>query len=276
MKISSILLTIFFSTIINAQLKTPNLSSSATIQQTIGLTEVTIKYSRPSARERIIFGKDGLLSNNEVWRTGANAATKITFSNTVHINGQLLEKGSYTILSIPGVKEWQMNWYSYENGNWNSYAEKKPVLTLQLPVYTTSSYIETLEMHFQDITINKASLVLEWEHTLLKIPILVNEKDRILKSIEKTLSGPSNFDYFQAALYLHESKTDLKKALEYIKKVTSSDKALFFQVTREALILRDLGQNKAAITVAKRGLALSKKVGNKDFIKLNTKIIQEL
>lgn len=133
-----------------------------------------------------------------------------------------------------------------------------------------------MELHFQDVTVNSATLLLEWEDTRLKILISVDEKERIFKAINRTLVEPSSFDYYQAALYLHETQTDLEKALEYIRKVTTLDSALFFQVTREALILKDLKRNKEAIEIANRALILSKKAGNKDFVRLNKKNIKEV
>lgn len=262
------------SMIASAQLRTPSLSPSASVKQTIGLTEVEINYSRPSARGRVVFGE--LLPYNEFWRTGANAATKITFSEAVSINGQLLKKGSYTILTTPKEHNWEINWYAYESGNWNSYVKKEPLIKINSLVERSNNYVETFEMHFEEVAIDKAVLVLEWENTLVKIPILVNEKERILKAIERTMAGPSSFEYFQAALYLHETKTDLKKALTYIQKATNSEKALFFQVTREALILKDLGKSKKALLAAKRALFLSEKAGNNNFVRINEKIISEL
>jgi len=266
----------FFYAIAYPQLKTPSLSPLSEIKQKIGLTEVTIEYSRPSTRSRVIFGESGLLPNNMVWRTGANKATKITFSKSVFIKGNLLEKGSYTILSFPDETSWKMKWYNYKSTNWNSYKDKEPIFELELPVIKLKSKVETFEIHFQNITFNNADIVLEWEETKIEVPLEIKENEEILKSIDKVISGPSSFDYFQATLYLHETKTDLNKALLYIQKVTASKKALFFQVTREAMILKDLGKDKEALKVAKRALVLSEKAKNNDFIKLNKIIIEQI
>lgn len=276
MKSTILLLFLFLPALVSAQITIPSLSSSAYIKQTVGLTEITVDYSRPSTKGRIIFGESGLLPANELWRTGANNATKISFSANASILGHDIEEGNYTILSIPGEKTWKMNWYPYESTNWNSYVEKEPLFTLELNVGKTDTHVETFEISFQDINLNSASLSFSWEQTLVKVPIMVRETEQILKSIERTLAGPSNSDYFQAALYLHESKGDLNKALEYIQIVTASENAQFFQVTREAQILLELGKNKEALSAAKRGLSLSEQVGNNDFIRLNKKIISQL
>jgi tetratricopeptide (TPR) repeat protein len=267
---------VFFTTMVNAQLKTPSLSPASKITQTIGLTEVEVEYSRPSVKGRVIFGETGLLPNNNFWRTGANTATKISFSKTVMVGGNELEKGVYTILTVPNEKKWEIRWYKYDSTNWNTYTEKSPLFMIEVPVIKNTELIETLEIHFKSITMSSADLLIEWEYKKVVIPIEVDESKEILKSIERQLNGPSDFDYFKAALYLHEAQRDLTKALQYIQKVTKSDKALFFQVTREALILRDLNRFKEAKNVAKRGLKLSKKAKNNDFIQLNKKIIEEL
>jgi len=271
-----IVILIFCTTVVNAQLKTPSLSPASKIVQNIGLTKIELEYSRSSVKGRVIFGETGLLPNNNLWRTGANTATKISFSKGVIIGGNKLEKGAYTILTILNEKKWEVRWYKYESANWNTYAEKTPLFTIEVPVIKSAELIETLEIHFKNITMSNADLVIEWEYKKVVIPIEVDESKEILKSIERELNGPSDFDYFNAALYLHEANEDLTKALEYIQKVTKSDKALFFQVTREALILRDLNRLEEAKKVAKRGLELSKKAKNNDFIQLNKKMIEEL
>ena len=276
MKKYSTCLLLFFYIAVNGQLKVPSLSSFSKLTQTIGLTEVTVEYSRPSVRDREVFGEKGLLPNNTLWRTGANTATKISFTKSVYVKGNKLERGDYTILTVLNEKEWSIHWFKYVNSNWNFYVDKSPLFTVEIPVIKNNELLETLEIHFQDVTIDSANLIIEWEYSKIKLPIKIDESKTILNNIEKELSGPSSFDYFNAALYLHETKKDLLKALEYIQKVTKSEQALFFQVTREALILRDLKRFNEAKIVAKRGLKLSEKANNRDFIRLNKKLLREL
>ncbi|TPN83475.1 DUF2911 domain-containing protein [Aquimarina algicola] len=277
MKTNSITLYIFLITAtVFGQLKTPSLSVTGSLDQTVGLTKIKVDYSRPNVKGRKVFAKDGLLPYGEIWRVGANAATKITFSDDISIMGNALKKGEYTILVVPQADSWSLHWYTYESTNWNTYVPKTPLLTLQLPVEKKQKLLETMEIRITDITFDQATIAIEWEKVRISIPIEVKTKEKTLASIKNTMNGPSTSEYFRAALYLHESKIDIPKALEYIQKVTASDKALFFQVTREALILKDLRQYQKAVTVAKRGLDLSKKAKNKDFIKLNTDLIKEL
>ncbi len=274
MKHKIIILFLLVNAVVFGQIKTPSLSPKSVSTQSVGLSEITIEYSRPSKRGRKIFGE--LLPFSQVWRTGANAATKISFSKPVKVNGQLLEKGSYTLLSYPNKNSWEIKWFNYSSSRWANYVKEQPLFTIQVPVNKMVSTIETLDIRLQDITLNSANLFIEWEKTRVVIPLELDEQKEILKSIDKTLSGPSNNDYFRAAVYLHETKTDLKKALSYVQKVTSSNKALFFQVTREALILKDLNRKSEALDSAKRALALSEKAKNDDFIRINAKLIREL
>lgn len=254
-----------------AQLKVPSLSPKTKLSQNIGLSIATIEYSRPSKKERKIFG--GLLPYGEVWRTGANTATKLSFSKNLLINGEQFKKGDYTLLTVPGKDKWKVKWYKYASTNWNDYKEQSPYKTMEVLVKDLNEVVETFSMRFQNNSLHGSDLYIEWETTRVEISIKIPEELEIVNSINKTLTGPSNGEYFRAALYLHESKTDLPKALEYIQKVTSSEKALFFQVTREALILKDLNEISKAKRVAKRALRLSEKAKNNDFIRINKEIL---
>lgn len=277
MKNTLIVLMLCLTLSVTAQITTPHLSPQATVLQKVGLIDLSIEYSRPSARGRVIFDKNqGLLPYGELWRTGANTATKISFSDSVTVAGNAIAGGDYTLLSKPGPTHWQIHWYGYESGDWNSYVSKKPLFVLTIPVENTGRHVETFGLHVQGIALNGASLILEWERTRLTISLQLNENHKVLKSIERTLAGPRKADYFQAALYLHESGGNLNQALEYIRKVTAHHNALFFEVTREAMILRDLGEKAEALKSAKRGLKLSQKVRSADFIRLNNKLIREL
>ncbi len=261
-----------------AQIKRPDLSPTAIVKQELGLMEITIEYSRPSRKGRKVFsaGDDSLIPNGEYWRVGANSATKFTFSDSVSIAGNKLPAGEYTILCKPEADEWKMSWYRHESTTWTDYVEQTPLFTSLVKVEKTESTVETLEIAIRDIALSNGNLVLEWENTRLSVPIELNDDWKVIRSINQTLNGPRRSDYFQAALYLHESKGDLNTALEYIRKVTDAENARFFQVTREAMILRDLGRREESMKSAKRGLALSKEAENADFVRINNAILKEL
>ena len=267
---------LFSLTMANAQLQIPALSPNSEIKQTVGLTEVTVQYSRPAVRGRAVFDKDGLIPYNELWRTGANAATKFSSNDAITIGGAPLDKGEYALLTKPGKDSWTINFYPYESTNWNDYVSKQPQLSMAVPSKRSGQSIESFEISFRNITLESADLVLAWERTAVSIPIKVEVKDRVLRDIEHVMNGPDPNDYFRAALFLHESGMELEKALSYIQKVTNDTDALFFQVHREALILEDLGKEQEALRAARRSLKLSKKAHNKDFVRLNEKLIKRL
>lgn len=277
MKNYIILLTIvLFSTLAKAQLETPALSPAATVKQTVGLTDIEVIYSRPSVKERIIFGDNGLVPFGELWRLGANAATTFGFSRDITLAGNELKKGDYTMLVRPNAFSWEFSVYRYESSDWNTYVAQTPVTTFTSSVQKNTEVQESFEISIQEITTQTASLEISWERIKIAIPITMATSDVVMANIEKTMKGPSSNDFFQAALFIHENKIDLPRALDYITKVTASDKALFFQVYREALILRDLDKIEQALQAAKRSLTLSQNAGNSDFVRLNEQLIASL
>lgn len=276
MKLIFSFLMLCISTASYAQIKLPALSPSVEISQTIGLTTVTLSYSRPNLRGRDLFGENGILVFGEKWRTGANATTKVALTNDIEINGQKLSKGTYALLTTPQKTSWAFHFYPYEKISYTNFLEKEPIFETKVPTQQLDYFLETFSLHFEAIGLSNANLVLQWANYKVEVPIKLNEHEVILADIEKVLKGPSDFNYFQAALYLHETQTDLPLALSYIRKVTQSDSALFFQVYREALILKDLDRKDEAIEAAKRSKELSQKAGNTDLVRLSQLIINEL
>ena len=261
---------------LQAQVVAPALSPRSTISQKIGLSKMEIDYTRPSVRGRTVMGENGLIPYGELWRTGANVVTKLTFGDAIQINNQDLAKGSYAVLSTLEAETWTLHFYPYEKQSWSKFKAKTPILSITAERQVTAALVETFYIGYENIQLDKANLVLSWENTRIEIPVVASAKEKMLKSIQKTMAGPSNNDYFQAALYLHEANINLEEALGYIQKVTQSEKALFFQVYREALILRDLNRREEALKAAKRSKVLAQKAKNMDFVRLNDKLIEAL
>jgi tetratricopeptide (TPR) repeat protein len=259
-----------------AQVKLPPLSPKAKLTQQVGLTDIELNYSRPSAKGRVIFAPNGLVPFGQFWRTGANAATKITFGSDVVIQGAELKKGAYAILTKPNEAAWEVFFYPYTSSNWPTYVSQTPVLKAIAEVSQTTDYTESFEIRLENLVYDSVSIIFAWTQTRAQFSIQVPTRVQALKNINKMVQGPSNNDYFQAALYLHESKIDLEKALTYIQKVTKNEKALFFQVYREAVILKDLNRKKEALAAAKKSLQLSEEANNADFVKLNKDLINQL
>jgi hypothetical protein len=263
------------STNLLGQLRTPSASPAATVMQTVGLTQVTVEYSRPSMRGRAIFGEDGLVPFGKVWRTGANSATKIEFSEDVKVAEHDLKAGAYAVLSVPGAEEWEVMFFPYESSNWGSYPEKTPAATVKVTASSTSSAYETFTIELAHLSNDGAHLVMKWENTKIAIPVTVHTQKQVASSFEKMMAGPSNGEYYNYGVYLAETGGDLNKALEYVQKVTKTDNPMYWQKRQESLILAKLGKNVEAIAAAKVSLELAKKAGSEDYIRMNEKSIAE-
>jgi hypothetical protein len=274
-KLSILLLIVGLTYSVNAQIKTPQPSPAAKIEQVVGLTDVTVEYSRPSMRGRTIYG--GLVPYGKLWRTGANMNTKITFSDDVIVDGQELKKGSYAIYTIPNESSWEVIFYSDSNnaGTPREWDESKVAAKMTVQVYTVQATIESFTIMIGDLTSKSAILGFLWDSTYVGVPFEVPTDKLATKSIESVMNGPSNNDYFQAATYYHTEGKDLKQALAWMKKATAVDNPPFWQLRRMSLIQADLGDKAGAIATAKKSLAAAEKANNADYVKMNKESIAE-
>ncbi len=257
----------------NAQIKTPQPSPSAKMEQVVGLTNVTLEYSRPAMRGRTIFGD--LVPYGEVWRTGANANTKITFEDNVTIAGQELKKGTYAVYTIPNEKSWDVIFYSDSN-NWGTpqkWDETKVAAKTTVEVYEMPMKIESFTMTFDDLATGSAVLGILWENVYVGVKFEVPTDIIASKSIETAMAGPTGNDYFQAATYYHTEKKDLKQALAWMQKATAGENPPFWYLRRMSLIQADLGDKKGAIATAQKSLAAAENAKNADYVKMNKESI---
>ncbi len=254
----------------NSQIKTPQPSTSQKIVQTVGLTEVVLEYSRPSMRGRTIFG--GLVPYNEIWRTGANANTKITFSDAVTIGGKELKAGTYAIYTKPNAQNWEVYFYN-DASNWGTPQEwdkSKVVATAKASIYPLPMNIETFTISFDDITNDSANLSFMWEKVYLAIPIKFITDQQVSSSIERVMGGPGAADYYSAAVYYLNNDKDIEKAKTWIDKaIEMNDEPAFWYYRQQSLIYAKSGDKKGAIKAAKTSLKLAKEAGNEDYIALN-------
>jgi hypothetical protein len=267
-------LTLMFS--VNAQIETPAPSPFSKVEQKVGLTDVTLEYSRPSMRGREVFGN--LVPYGKMWRTGANKNTIITFSDAVTIDGQSLEAGSYAIFVTPNEKSWDIAFYS-DTENWGTprewddakVAAKTSVKTVSVPMK-----VETFTITFDNLTTNSAELGFIWENTMANITFEVPTGEKVSAAIKKTMAGPSANDYYAAAVYnLNEGK-DLEKAKFWMDKAMATVKEpAFWQLRQQSLLYAKMGDKKNAIATAKISLEKSKEAKNADYIKMNTESLKE-
>lgn len=266
----------FFSFGMNSQVKTPQSSPKAVVSQMVGLTEVELEYSRPSAKGRTVFGN--LVPFGSMWRTGANANSTISFSEDVVIDGKSLKKGRYAIFTIPKVDSWEVIFYSKTDnwGNPEEWNEADVALRTTVKPEFLNRNVESFTIEINNLDNNFAHLNLVWEKTLVAVKFEVPTQKMAMASIEKTLTGPTAGDYFSSAQYFFQSNGDLNKALEYCNKALDLNKDKPFWYTRlKSLIQAKLGDYKGAIETAKVSLVAASNAKNNDYIKMNQDSILE-
>jgi hypothetical protein len=272
-KLSILIVMVAIVTVTNAQIQTPQPSPAATLEQVVGLTKVTVEYSRPSMRGRTIFGD--LVPFGKVWRTGANANTKVTFSEAVTIGETELKKGTYALYTIPGETSWEIIFYSDAN-NWGTpqkWDESKVAAKVTAEVVAMPWDIQTFTMTIGNLTNDNAELGMLWEKVYVGVKFGVPTDMMATKSIESVMQGPSGNDYFQAASYYLASGKDLNKALKWMKKATEGDNPPFWYLRTMSLIQAELGDKAGAIATAKQSMASAEKAGNADYVKMNKESI---
>ena len=261
---------------IEAQVKTPQASPKSVLTQVVGLTDVTVEYSRPSAKGRTVFGN--LVPFGELWRTGANANSTVSFSEDVIINGTTLKKGKYAIFTIPKADMWEVDFYA-TNDNWGlpeNWDEKDVAARTNVNPIALGNNVETFTMAINNITNDSATLDISWEKTMVSIKFEVPTQKTALASIDKVLAGPTAGDYFSSAQYFYQSNGDLNKALTYINKALELNKDKPFWYNRlKSLIQAKLGDKKGAIETAKLSLVAATEAKNNDYVKMNNDSIAE-
>jgi len=260
----------------NAQVKVPQPSPKSSLEQVVGLTNVTVEYSRPSVKGRRIFGD--LVPFGKVWRTGANENTTISFSDDVIIDGKTLKKGKYSLYTLPKVESWDIIFYATTDnwGNPEVWDETKVVVRASVKPETINRKVESFTIGINNLDNNFANLELSWENTLVVLKFEVPTQKTAIASIEKALAGPAAGDYFSASQYFYQSNGDLTKALEYINKALDMNKDKPFWYSRQkSLIQAKLGDKKGAIETAKISLAAATEAKNNDYVKMNTDSIAE-
>ena len=261
---------------LEAQVKTPQASPKSVINQVVGLTDVEVVYSRPSAKGRAVFGN--LVPFGQLWRTGANENTTVSFSDDVIIDGKTLKKGKYALYTIPSITSWEVIFYTTTD-NWGNPAEFKEAnvaLRTTVKEEALQKAVDTFTIGFSALTNNSANLEISWENSYAAIKFEVPTQKIAIASIEKVLAGPSAADYFGSAQYFLQSNGDITKARTYIDKALelSADKP-FYYLRLKSLIQAKQGDKKGATETAKLSLAASEVAGNQDYVKMNKDSISE-
>ncbi|MFK7921494.1 MAG: DUF2911 domain-containing protein [Bacteroidia bacterium] len=273
----ALLLTLGFFVSADAQIQTPAPSPSSKVEQAVGMATFSLDYSRPSMRERTIFGE--LVPFGKIWRTGANGATKLSFDRDANIGGKDLKAGTYAVYTMPGKDSWTIMLYSDLSlgGNVGGYDEKNEAARFTVKPQAYPISIESFTMGFNTITDNSANIHILWENTSVSIPVMLDTKSEVMASIESTMAGPGMNDYRAAANFYASNDKDMDQALEWINKcLEMGGNERFWMVTDKARILAKMGKNAEAKKVAMMAIELAKKAGNNDYVKINEGIISGL
>ncbi|MEX2350211.1 MAG: DUF2911 domain-containing protein [Flavobacteriaceae bacterium] len=275
-KFTLLLSLLFIGAFTYAQVSTPAASPFSKVEQEVGLTDVTIEYSRPSMKGRTIFGN--LVPYGKLWRTGANARTKITFSDDVTFGGRELKKGTYAMFTIPNQSQWEIILYTEHQGNGapRELDNSKVAARFNVTPLETSRARETFTMEIGSLSNQGATLNLLWDKVRVPINFTVPTDATVMASIERAMSGPAAGDYYAAAVYYYDEGKDMAKAKEWIdKSLAGNDNPPFWQLRQKSLIYAKAGDKKGAIEAARKSLAAAQKAGNDDYVKMNQDSLKE-
>ncbi len=275
-KITILFAFLFVGALSYAQIASPAASPAAKIEQAVGLTDVNIEYARPSMKGRTIFGD--LVPYGKLWRTGANARTKITFSNDVTIGGKELKKGTYALLTIPNQNQWEVILYTeYQaNGAPRELDESKVAARFNATPMVTSMARETFTIEVASVTNSGATIFLLWDKVRVPINFTVPTDKEVMANIERAMSGPSASDYYTAAMYYYDEGKDINKAKEWMEKAMAGNQnPPFWQLRSQSLIYAKAGDKARAIETAKKSLAAAQAAGNADYVKMNEDSLKE-
>ncbi|MES2429319.1 MAG: DUF2911 domain-containing protein [Bacteroidota bacterium] len=257
-----------------AQVKMPAPSPTQTIKQDFGTSNIELVYSRPSVKGRKIFGD--LVPYGKPWRTGANAATKIIFSEPVEIAGKKVDTGTYVLYTIPDKDNWEI---IINKGitNWgvDGYKEDQDVARFTVKTTKVKPEVETFTIQFANVKGQSCELQIMWDKTSVAIPITVNINDKVRAQIEAAMLTEKK-PYWQAAQFYREYDNDLAKALDNVNKAAVENPKAFWILLYKARILKEMGNLDEAKVASDASIALAKDAKNDDYVKLNEDFQKEM
>jgi hypothetical protein len=255
------------------QIKTPQPSPTQTIKQDFGLGSIELSYSRPGIKGRKIFGE--LVPFNKIWRTGANGATTLEFSDTVSMGGTMIAPGKYGLLTIPDKDQWTVIiTRQLDVTNAAAYKEANDVVRLTVKTLPLKETVETFTMQFANVKPKTTELQIMWENTTVSIPIATDYDKELMADIDKALLD--NRPYYQAALYYMETGRDLNQAIAWLDRAIDQNPKGYWIYHQKANALARLGKKEDARLTAQKSLDLAREQKNEDYIRLNQQLLDSL
>jgi Holliday junction resolvase-like predicted endonuclease len=255
-------------------IRTPQPSVAQTVKQEFALGSVEVSYARPSKKGRTIFGD--LVPYGAVWRTGANAATTITFSDEVLIGDKKVPAGKYGLLTIPDKSEWTVIITKQTDvTSPGAYKQDQDVVRVKAAPVAMPITVETFMITFDNATSGSIDMVMLWDQTAVSVPIKMEVDSKVMAQINNTMTK-DNKPYFQAAMYYMENGKDLNQANAWFDKAIDQNPQAFWVYHQKANCLAKLGKKSEAITVANKSLDMARAANNPDYVTLNQKLIASL
>lgn len=255
-------------------IKTPAPSPTQTLKQDFALSSIEINYSRPAAKGRKIFGD--LVPFGKIWRTGANAATKVTFGEDVKVGGMPVKAGSYAIYSVPTAGDWEIIINKgANNSGLTGYKTEDDVARFTVKSMQLPMMIENFTIILGNLTASSADIQILWENTAVQIPVVADIDTKIMAQISSAMTVDSR-PYFQAASYYFDNGKDNAKALEWANKAVEAQPTAFWVMHLKAKIQAKAGDKTGAKATALKSIELAKEAKNDDYVVLNQKLIATL
>jgi hypothetical protein len=257
----------------NAQL-TPQPSSTQTIAQGFGLGKINLVYSRPNVKGRKIFG--GMEPYGTVWRTGANSATVIKFSDDVTMDGKKIPAGEYGLFSIPGENEWTII-ISKQPKQWGAYSYKEADDFLRFTVKTEhlAALTETMTLAFTDVAPTTCNLQMMWEHSGFTIHLTTDIDTKVMARIDSAMKTDKK-PYYEAIIYYYNNNKDMTKALAWANELEKDKKfPPYVPKLWKARVLLKKGDKATAITTAEEGVKAAEAAKTPEYVMLNSEVIKQ-
>ncbi len=255
-------------------IRTPQPSVAQTVKQEFALGSVEVNYARPSKKGRAIFGD--LVPYGAIWRTGANAATTITFSDEVIIGDKKVPAGKYGLLTIPDKSEWTVIITKQTDvTSPGAYKQDQDVARVKVAPVAMPLTVETFMITFDNATSSSIDMVMLWDQTAVSVPIKMEVDSKVMAQINNTMTK-DNKPYFQAAMYYMENGKDLNQANTWFDKAIDQNPQAYWVYHQKANCLAKMGKKADAITVANKSLDMARAANNPDYVTLNQKLIASL
>ena len=257
----------------HAQIKTPQPSPLQTVTQRVGITDITVEYSRPGMKERKVFGD--LVPFGELWRTGANSATKVSSAGGFMFGSLKVEPGDYSLFTIPDKTEWTIILNRDPKTNTTRYDQKQDVGRFKVKVSKAPTKYETFTIDFTNLGDSTALMRLLWDQTMIEIPISTPVDAQVMTQIEQEVINktPENANlYFQAANYYLNTNRNLQQALDWATKAVEADRQ-YWKVHLQAKLYEKLGRCPDAIKAAEESKKLSQEGQNPAYVKMNEELL---